>query len=109
MEGDDLMEGEARADFVAHHHQVLWVVLEELLPVLEEDTSLVLGDVVIDELDSLEGKLGEQVINEVGELFLIILAHEEDMLDLLDLGQASDVVVDDGVTSDGEEWPRDGD
>ena len=103
------MEGEARADFVAHHHQVLWVVLEELLPVLEEDTGLVLGDVVIDELDSLEGKLGEQVINEVGELFLIILAHEEDMLDLLDLREASDVVVDDGVTSDREERPRDGD
>jgi hypothetical protein len=45
----------------------------------------------------------------VGELFLIILAHEEDMLDLLDLREASDVVVNDGVTSDREERPRDGD
>jgi hypothetical protein len=80
-----------------------------LLPVLENDTGLVFGDVVIDELYCLEGKLGQQVINEVGELFLIILAHEENVLDLLYLRQTSDVVVDDGVTSDREEWPRDGD
>ena len=75
MEGDYLMKGEARADFIAHYHQVLWVVLEELLPVLENDTGLVFGDVVIYELYCLEGKLGQQVINEVGELFLIILAY----------------------------------
>lgn len=80
-----------------------------MLPVLENDTGLVFGDVVIDELYCLEGKLGQQVINEVGELFLIILAHEENVLDLLYLRQTSDVVVDDGVTSDREEWPRDGD
>ena len=80
-----------------------------MLPVFEEDTGLVFGDVVIDELYCLEGKLGQQVINEVGELFLIILAYEENVLDLLYLRQTSDVVVDDGVTSDREEWPRDGD
>ena len=80
-----------------------------MLPVLKNDTGLVLGDVVIDELYCLEGKLGKQVVNEVGELFLIILAYEENVLDLLYLRQTSDVVVDDGVTSDREEWPRDGD
>ena len=109
MEGDDLVQGEARADLVAHHHQVLGVVLEELLPVLEEDAGLILRDVIIDELNGLEGKLGQQVVDEVGELFLIILTHEEDVLDLLDLREAPDVVVDDGVASDREERPRDRD
>ncbi len=45
----------------------------------------------------------------MGELLLIILAYQEDVLDLLYLRETSDVVVDYGITSDREEWPWDGD
>lgn len=100
MEGDYLVEGEAGADLVAHDHQVGGVVRKDAVLVLEDHARLVLGYIVVHELDRLKRELGQHVIDEVRELLRVLMAHQEHMLHLLDLRQTAQVVVDDRVATD---------
>ena len=110
VKSNKFMKREAWADFIPHHHKIFWVILHELFTIFKKDSCFVLWDVIIYKFDGFERKLCQKIINEMREFFLIVFANKEDMLNLLDLWQAFDVMVNNWVTSNGEEgswyWHR---
>lgn len=99
VEVDDARQGEAAAYVVATHEQVVRRVDQQLVPILKEHTYFVLGRLVLDVLHCFEGKLTQDIIYELAEFLGIVLTNEEDMLNLLNFSQASNVMIDYGMTS----------
>ena len=87
------MKWEIRAYFVSHHKEVIRVIKQYSIFKLKKHSSFIFGHVIIQELNGLERKFSEQVINKMSKLFLIVTSNKEYMLYLFHLTKSFQVMI----------------
>lgn len=100
---EHVVERERRADVGVQHEESVGLALEDHIAEVVE-TACSAQCLVFSEV--LDGELGEAVGDGVDEWLedgLLVVADNEDFLDLRDVRNGTEAVLDDGVTGDGKE------